>query len=281
MRQKVALVATVFAMALTSLSGAQASVLKAGNLNITFPDTVVITGNEIGTGSRNCTYKIIVDSDAGTTIPLRATVVVNLVDNLGVTLDNGYTQATVEGLTHMEFIGVFHCSGAIGTLKSPYKFSGTVMGVPNVWPSIEAPVTVKFIDKVSEPTPEPTSAMPSEKVVPFQNEDADFQIARNGVMSRLAEFNSWVSSIKSKYPNHISEIDVYATKVFKYPAPKDISMVQILGNTISAMQSKIVSSVKIWEKLDSLKLSITCVKGKTIKKVSGVNPSCPAGYKKK
>jgi len=29
------------------------------------------------------------------------------------------------------------------------------------------------------------------------------------------------------------------------------------------------------------KTTITCVKGKTIKKVTAVNPKCPAGYKKK
>jgi hypothetical protein len=29
------------------------------------------------------------------------------------------------------------------------------------------------------------------------------------------------------------------------------------------------------------KTTITCVKGKTTKKVTGVNPKCPSGYKKK
>ncbi|NDE48230.1 MAG: hypothetical protein EB019_04610, partial [Actinobacteria bacterium] len=29
------------------------------------------------------------------------------------------------------------------------------------------------------------------------------------------------------------------------------------------------------------KITITCIKGKTTKKVSGVNPKCPKGYKKK
>ena len=29
------------------------------------------------------------------------------------------------------------------------------------------------------------------------------------------------------------------------------------------------------------KTSITCVKGKTIKKVTAINPLCPKGYKKK
>jgi hypothetical protein len=30
-----------------------------------------------------------------------------------------------------------------------------------------------------------------------------------------------------------------------------------------------------------VKKVITCVKGKTIKKVTGASPKCPAGYKKK
>jgi len=29
------------------------------------------------------------------------------------------------------------------------------------------------------------------------------------------------------------------------------------------------------------KMTITCVKGKSVKKVAGVSPKCPAGYKKK
>jgi len=29
------------------------------------------------------------------------------------------------------------------------------------------------------------------------------------------------------------------------------------------------------------KITITCIKGKTVKKVTAVNPKCPKGYKKK
>jgi hypothetical protein len=29
------------------------------------------------------------------------------------------------------------------------------------------------------------------------------------------------------------------------------------------------------------KTAITCVKGNTVKKVAGINPKCPTGYKKK
>jgi hypothetical protein len=34
-------------------------------------------------------------------------------------------------------------------------------------------------------------------------------------------------------------------------------------------------------KKPQLKKTITCVKGKTLKKVTGANPKCPSGYKKK
>jgi hypothetical protein len=34
-------------------------------------------------------------------------------------------------------------------------------------------------------------------------------------------------------------------------------------------------------KKSSAKTTITCVKGKTTKKVTGVSPKCPSGYKKK
>jgi hypothetical protein len=123
--------ALVFGLLWQNISPATASVIKFGNLSITLPDSVTITGTEVGIGTRNCSFKVSVDADAGTTIPLRAMVVINLVDALGTTIDNNYSQATVEGLTHQEFTGVFHCNASVGTLKAPYKFSGSVLGVPS------------------------------------------------------------------------------------------------------------------------------------------------------
>jgi hypothetical protein len=146
---------------------AVASVIKFGNLSITLPDSVTITGAEVGTGTRNCSFKVSVDADAGTTIPLRAMVVVNLVDALGTTIDNNYSQATVEGLTHQEFTGVFHCNASVGTLKPPYKFSGSVLGVPSSsLPFIEAPVTVSFV--TATPTPSSTSAATDTQISSIQ-----------------------------------------------------------------------------------------------------------------
>lgn len=44
---------------------------------------------------------------------------------------------------------------------------------------------------------------------------------------------------------------------------------------------KVTASPTVIPKVAAKKITITCVKGKTIKKVTAVKPKCPAGYKKK
>lgn len=46
-------------------------------------------------------------------------------------------------------------------------------------------------------------------------------------------------------------------------------------------QPKVTASPTITQKAPAKKITITCIKGKTIKKVTAINPKCPAGYKKK
>ena len=179
-------IAMVIGLLSQIVNPAEASVIKFGNLNITLPDSVTITGVEVGTGARNCSFKVSVDADAGTTIPLRAMVVVNLVDALGTTIDNNYSQATVEGLTHQEFTGVFHCNASVGTLKPPYKFSGSVLGVPSSsLPFIEAPVTVSFV--TATPTPSSTSAATDTQISSIQKA-AEYNacLSRNTIASASA-----------------------------------------------------------------------------------------------
>ena len=48
---------------------------------------------------------------------------------------------------------------------------------------------------------------------------------------------------------------------------------------ISNVNTWLDTNKKIWEKTQ--KMSITCVKGKLIKKVTAVKPKCPSGYKLK
>ncbi|NDA81172.1 MAG: hypothetical protein EBX92_08680, partial [Actinobacteria bacterium] len=45
--------------------------------------------------------------------------------------------------------------------------------------------------------------------------------------------------------------------------------------------SKNQASIEVKSSVKQLKKSITCVKGKTVKKVTGVNPKCPTGFRKR
>jgi hypothetical protein len=49
----------------------------------------------------------------------------------------------------------------------------------------------------------------------------------------------------------------------------------------AAEANKIVPVAEAKKLAPAKKMTITCVKGKTTKKVSAVKPTCPAGYKKK
>jgi hypothetical protein len=49
----------------------------------------------------------------------------------------------------------------------------------------------------------------------------------------------------------------------------------------SEVSAAVVAPVKASAKPVTKQVTISCVKGKTVKKISGINPKCPAGYKKK
>ena len=52
------------------------------------------------------------------------------------------------------------------------------------------------------------------------------------------------------------------------------------GTTPSAVAKEATPST-VAKKSTAKQITITCVKGKTIKKVTGTSPTCPVGYKKK
>jgi hypothetical protein len=294
-------IAMVIGLLSQIVNPAEASVIKFGNLNITLPDSVTITGAEVGTGARNCSFKVSVDADAGTTIPLRAMVVVNLVDALGTTIDNNYSQATVEGLTHQEFIGVFHCNASVGTLKPPYKFSGTVSGVPSSsLPFIEAPVTVTFVTATPSASPTPTATKSSS-----QDEAQALNLLNQYTpkVATLEKLKEQISSWFLQYPNFFianPALKVGLQRAINYkavlaPTQNDVDaiVVLLLGDAseqgvlplktqVEALIAKQVAEDLAAAKTATKKqLTITCVKGKLTKKVTAIKPVCPSGYKKK
>jgi hypothetical protein len=268
---------------------ANAAVVNYGNLRITLPDTVVITGSETGTDKRSCTFQISVDAAPGTTIPLRASVNIGLQDSLGTSIDSGYSMATVEGLTHQEFIGVFHCSN-IGTLKPPYKFSGAIFGIPNLWPNIEAPVNVNFVPESIVATPTPSSNAPqnsnigiSEKsknecLVFSANQGKDKILKIAEIYKLRADLKVSSSEIKSsdkiiKKFTELMQFDCQGiTETFwqSVKAERNTEIDKALAN-FDAMYLK-------YMKMKGT--TITCYKAGVTKKVSGKSPVCSKGYKK-
>jgi hypothetical protein len=86
-----------------------------------------------------------------------------------------------------------------------------------------------------------------------------------------------IDSLKVKYPR-VSLLSGIEKKIRSLPI--------ILGNDLSTAKSNIRSanasldlSEKVWKKTQNV--TITCVKGKLVKKVTAINPVCPSGYKKK
>ena len=86
----------------------------------------------------------------------------------------------------------------------------------------------------------------------------------------------------------------FAVQRIKYPAEKLVlsNYTEILNSfeVINEFNYEIAEStrVRIQEsvlalalKLSTQKTTITCVRGKLVKKVTAVKPVCPAGYKKK
>lgn len=79
---------------------------------------------------------------------------------------------------------------------------------------------------------------------------------------------------RAKSQNNDAQSLGYFSPVYKHLDL--ISQAEALVKETTQTQSKITTSTQ-----SKAKVSITCTKGKMVKKVSGTNPKCPAGYKKK
>lgn len=142
------IIAAVTGFGIIGPTSAQASTLQTENLILTLPDSVSISGSELGASNnpRKCSIKASLDSKPGTTIPLRAGAVVNFVDSTGFGIDSGYAIADVEGLTRLDIVMVFKCGNGIGTatLKGPYKFTTIWRGTSGTPFAPDTTVNVTF-----------------------------------------------------------------------------------------------------------------------------------------
>ena len=104
-------------------------------------------------------------------------------------------------------------------------------------------------------------------------QQAEFDTVKNDHETMMLR----IANLKIKYPNNSNLIGMEA---------KMLTLPIILGKDLSTAKYNIVSvnkwldgNEKVWEKTQ--KKTITCIKGKLTKKVTGLNLKCPKGYKVK
>ena len=166
----------------------------------------------------------------------------------------------------------------IGTFAGEYTLRIIVefLSFPNL--------TQTFIIKLSETSNSNLPAAGSESKVAADKVAADKvgttnmqQVEFNTVQKDYETMMLRITNLKVKYPNNSNLIGMEA-KMLKLPI--------ILGKDLSTAKYNIISvnkwldgNEKVWEKTQ--KKIVICVRAELTKKVTGINPKCPKGYKVK
>ena len=90
------------------------------------------------------------------------------------------------------------------------------------------------------------------------------------MMGRIATF-------KQRYVNN-SQLLAMEKKMLNLPIGSGDNLSTAIYN-IQSVNKKLTTSIKAWDQVYITK--IECVMGNKTKKITAVNPKCPAGYKKK
>jgi len=107
--------------------------------------------------------------------------------------------------------------------------------------------------------------------------EAEANAKYESVLNQYQALLERIRLLKIKYPQ-VSTLSGLEAKMMNLPIIKGSDLSSALYN-INSVNSKLDSSEKVWAKTQ--KTTINCVKGKLTKKVTAINPKCPAGYKKK
>jgi hypothetical protein len=196
---------SIFISLVILASPTSANVITNGDLVLTLPESVAISGTELGssTNPRRCSIKASLDSKPGTFIPLRAGAVVSFRDSTDFQIDSGYAVADVEGLTHLDIVMVFKCGNGSGTatLKGPYKFSTIWRGFSGPPFTPDIPVIVTFGGSSSEPSPAPTpltskSESPTPTPTPTVTVTATSSVDSQRLLAEVQALKAQVSVLK-------------------------------------------------------------------------------------
>jgi len=108
-------------------------------------------------------------------------------------------------------------------------------------------------------------------------DNAAYEIRLMAAKSKYSALSLEIERLIKKYPSKKSEIELYKKKIALFERIDQVNITNVEVN-LAGIESKLVAMRSIYSKIAR---TITCTKGKLTKKVTDVNPKCPAGYKKK
>ena len=202
MRKILKTIPFVLLLGFLTVAPANSNEIKMNNVKVTLPDSLEVTGSETGINDRNCTFKVSLDAEAGSTIPLRFSITAILKDSLGTTVDVAYWEAQVEGVVHQDVTGGFRCNASAGTLKPPYY-----IWVPGY--ADHSPISLTYVNKVSSnsnkinPSPAPTNSS--------STASSSLQEKYDSLMAKYQDLQAQLESLKTQNSSLVAGQNAQAT----------------------------------------------------------------------
>ncbi len=206
-----------------------------------------------------------------------ADIKVGLVPNRGNgSLDNGYWK--------VQEVGNFRAAGSIqlvatspfvesknGFIETAQSEIGNLLGLGDIRGSVDVDSVMK------DPDTAPFGSLPLS--------DYDIDVMRQFYGESTCH-SAWPKSLVAKkeaLAKEIAEAKLKAEAEAKAAAEAEIAnaLNQSAVDSQAALEVKLRAEMAAEKKALSKKRTIICVKGKTTKKVFGVNPKCPTGFKKR
>jgi hypothetical protein len=206
-----------------------------------------------------------------------ADIQVGVVPNRGNgALDNGYWK--------VQEVGNFRASGSIqfvatspflesknGFIETVQSEIGNLLGLGDIRESVDVDSVLK------DPDTAPFGSLP------LSDYDIDLMRQFYGESTCHSAWPKTLITKKEAIAKEIADAKSQAEAEAKAAAEAEVAnaLNQAAVDSQAALEAKLRAEMAAEKKAMSKKTTIACVKGKTTKKVSGANPKCPAGYKKR
>lgn len=278
----------VFSMELTGTTAASASTPPPTDVSCSFVSEGVQCSNSITFGSGSSTWQVSGNPYVAWYFSLlRQGADAQYISNYGERVlqvrENPGSVSATRTFTYQQLLDFARGDQAATILVTAILFDGDGSTSPTLGRQVSLPLAdvrtgmqAATPDTKPTPTPAPTATV----------DGAQLKI----LVGKLYDLVSKIDIALARYPTNaaLAQLKKTLTPVIEdlksRPTESSLNEAKLLEQQsqmiyVSALQQAMVESKVAQSK--SAKKTITCVKGKLIKKVTAVNPKCPKGYKRK